>query len=148
MAFGDLTRQLAQQALRSTTKEVVDALRPPDLSQIAESLQGPGGKAAASSPGEQLHTAILGQVQAMQRALKEDEELVVLLSTATETLRVLEFFVPSPALMVLNGIDTEKNVTRVITPVAAVQLVCKVMKVQPPVKPVRIGFVVPKPKPE
>ena len=61
----------------------------------------------------------------MQKALKEDEELVVLCSSAGETIRVLEFFVPSWNVLVLTGIDTEKNITRIITPVESLQLVCK-----------------------
>ena len=91
---------------------------------------------------------MLGQIQAMQKACKEDEELVVLFRSGTETIRVLEFIVPSWAVLVLAGVDEAKNTTRVVTTPESVQLVCKVMKVQPPGKAVRVGFRVPKPKPE
>ena len=86
--------------------------------------------------------------QAMQRALKDDQELLILCTTGTETVRVLELFVPAWQLFVLTGIDTEKNITRVISPVESTQLVCKVVKVQAPAQPTRIRFVAPKPKPE
>ena len=46
------------------------------------------------------------------------------------------------------GVDEAKNTTRVVSTADSVQLVCKVLKVQPPGKPARVGFRVPKPKPE
>ena len=41
----------------------------------------------------------------MQKALKDDEELVVWFVNATEKLRVMEIYLPSPKLAVLN-VDT------------------------------------------
>lgn len=143
MALGDLAKQLAQQAIQNPVKDVIDALRPPDLSTISESLRT--AKPAAQTPTENICATLLGQVQAMQKALQDNEELVVLFHAGAETIRVLEFFVPSWHVVVLTGIDTGKNVTRVISQVESVQLVCKAMKVQPPAKPIRIGFRTPKP---
>jgi hypothetical protein len=91
---------------------------------------------------------MLGQVQAMQKACKEDEELVVLVRSGAETIRVLEFIVPSWQVLVLAGIDEAKNTTRVVSTPERAQLVCKVMKVRPPGKPARVGFRLPKPRPE
>ena len=71
----------------------------------------------------------MGQIHSMQKALKEDEELVVWFTNASETLRVMEIFLPSPKLAVLSGHDADHNLTRVISPVDALQLVAKVMKV-------------------
>jgi hypothetical protein len=105
-------------------------------------------KPAGPPSGESLAATVVGQVQAMQKAAKDDEELVVLLHTGEETVRVLEVFLPSWQVMVLTGIDTEKNITRVIAPVETLQLVCKLMKVAAPGKPVRIGFIAPRPKSE
>jgi predicted deacylase len=73
MAFSDLTKQLATEAIRSATAKPVPPAPPPENA-------GP---------------AILGQVQAMQRALKEDEELVVTFHTGAESVRVMEFLFPS-----------------------------------------------------
>jgi hypothetical protein len=78
MALSDLTKQFAEQAIRNVT-----------------------AKAAAPPPPDNLGAVILGQVQAMQRALKEDEELVVLWQAGGVVLRVLEFFLPS--VRVLRG---------------------------------------------
>lgn len=133
MALGDLTRQLAEQAIRSPMKDALEALRP-------------GDQPAAPAQGDSLCATILGQVQAMQKALKTDEELLVLFRTGAETLRVTEIFVPSWQVAVLIGLDAEKNLTRVITPVESLQLVCKVRRVPPPAKPLRVGFISPKPK--
>lgn len=124
MALGDLTKQLAAEALRSAT--------------------APAPSPAA--PDGSLHSVILGQVQAMQRALKEDEELVVLCHTGGETVRVLEFFSPTAQVLVMSGTDANRNTARVISAVESVQLVCKVMKVPPPAKPARISFIAPRTK--
>lgn len=141
MVLGELTRQLAQQAIGNQVKDVVDSLRPPELSKIAESLTGDKPVAA---PGESIAALILGQVAAMQKALKDDEELVVLASAAAETLRVLEIYAPSPRLLVVTGIDAQRTVTRVIAPADSLQLVCKVMKAQEQSRPVRIRLIAPK----
>jgi len=124
MALGEITKQLATQAIG----DLLDSDKP----------------TAASGQPEKLHATILGQIQAMQKALKEDQELVVLFNAGSESIRVLEIFVPSPQVFVLSGIDSQKNTTRVIVPVSNVQLVCKVGKVLPPARPAKVGFVLPK----
>ncbi len=124
MALGNLTKQLAEQA-------------------IAETLRG---KPEAQTQTDDLSTTIVGEIQAMQRALKDEDELLVIFQAGSETVRVVEIFLPSRGVAVLSGQDAEKNVTRVVSPVAALQLICKVVKVQPPAKPVRVNFVVPKAK--
>jgi hypothetical protein len=131
MALSDLTKQFAEQAIRNATTKV-----------------------AAPPPMDNLGAAMLGQVQAMQRALKEDEELVVLVQAGGVILRVLEFFFPSWRVAVVTGTDNDrpdtndKSVMRVVSPVESLQLVCRVAKVPLPGKPNRIGFVAPKPKAE
>lgn len=139
-----MTRQLAEQATRA--KDVIDALSGPDVSRISDTLRT--AKPVAQAAGEDVCAVVLGQIQAMQRALKEEDELLVLCAAGPEMIRVLEVFVPSPSVVVLTGIDTNRSITRVISPVESLQLVCKVMKVQPPAKPTRIHFIVPKPPPK
>ena len=73
----------------------------------------------------------------MQKALREDDELVVLFPAGGEMIRVLEIFLPTKALVILSGLDAQRNTTRVVSPVDAVQLVCKVVKVAPSAKPTR-----------
>jgi hypothetical protein len=124
MALDDLTKQLVKQVAGS-----VKPAAPP-----------------AAPQAEPVPETIVKQVQAMQKALKEDEELVVLLSSGPETIRVLELFLPSWQVAVLSGIDKDKNVTRVVSPIERLQLICKVMKVAPPAKPARIGIITPKPR--
>jgi hypothetical protein len=121
MALGDLTKQIAFAG-------------DPQRGQ-------PARRAAASdNPG----AAMLAQVQAMQKALKEDEELIVLFHAGGETVRVLEFFFPSWQVAVLTGIDNDKSVTRAISAVESLQLVCKVAKAAPGATPARIKFVTPR----
>ena len=124
MALGHITKQLAAQALGNT------------IDNVMEKPAAPGQ--------ENLGATIIGEIQAMQKALKDDQELVVLLSAGDQRLRVLEIYLPSWQVAVLTGVDPEKNITRLISPIAALQLVCKVMRVQPSMKPTRITVIAPK----
>lgn len=124
MGFGQFTKQLA-------TEAIADALTP--------------DKAEKTAPAQEtLGAAIIKQVQAMQSALKESEELVVLFHNGIEALRVLDFFQPSAQLVVMTGLDGARNVTRVILPGEKLQLTCKVMKVASGTAPVRVRFIAPK----
>jgi hypothetical protein len=127
MALVDLTKQLAKEALLSATAD-------------------PKPAAPAAPAPENVGAILMGQVNSMQKALKEDEELVVWFSNSNETLRVMEIFLPSPKLAVLSGHDADHNLTRVISPVEALQLVVKVMKVAAGSKALRVGLVMPKAK--
>jgi len=122
MPLGDLTKQIASQAIRN-------AVNPP---------------AAPPPRPETAGTTIMAQLQAMQKALKEDEELLVLFHAGTETVRVLEFFFPTWQVAVLTGLDREKTVTRVVVAVDSLQLICKVAKAPPPAQGSRIKFVTPR----
>lgn len=133
MSFGQFTKELARQAVGSQIQDVVDSLKPAD--------------AAAATPTDNLAATIFAQVQAMQNSLKEDQELVVLCEVGRETMRALEFYAPSSRVLVITGIDSERTVTRVISPVESVQLICKPVAVASGAKPARIRFVTPKPKP-
>ncbi len=134
MSFGQFTKELAKQAVGSQIQEVVDSLKPADA---ATSAGGPDNLAAI----------IFAQVQAMQANLKEDQELVVLCSVGSESMRALEFYAPSSKLIVVTGVDSDRTVTRVISAVESLQLICKPVSVQPGVKPTRLRFITPKPKP-
>jgi len=122
MALVDLTKQLAQQAILSATKEPEKAPAPP----------------------ENVGSVLLGQIHAMQKSLKEDEELAVWFENSAGKIRVMEIRFPTWKLAVLSGPDAEGNLSRVISPVEAVQVVAKVMKVPAGAKPTRVGLVIPK----
>ena len=122
MALADLTKQIAQQAILSATKEPEKPAAPPD----------------------QVGQILLGQIHAMQKALKEDEELAVWFENGTEKIRVMEIYFPSWKLAVLSGQDADRNLTRVVSPAESVQLVAKVMKLAPGAKASRVGLVAPK----
>ena len=124
MALVELGKQLAQQAF-------TDAITPKE-------------KEPAAPLGTGL--VIFGQIHAMQKALKDDEELVVLFQSGVERIRVMEIFLPSPQIAVLSGTDANRNTTRVISPIDSVQLLCKVMKAPAGAKPIRVNLVSPKPK--
>ena len=128
MAFTELTKQLAQQAILSATS-------------------GPEKKEAAPAPAAHVDNTgltIFGELQAMQRALKEDEELTVLFESGADRIRVLELFLRSPQVIVLSGHDANRNLTRVITSVSSLQLVCKTTRVAAGAKPLRVALITPK----
>lgn len=122
MAIGEFTKQIAQQAILSATSKETP-------------------QPSAPQP-ENPSAVLLGQIAAMQKALKEEEELVV----TCQGIRVVEIFAPSRQMVVLTGHDSDRSLTRIIAGVESLQLVCKVAKAHPGVKPLRIALVTPKPK--
>jgi hypothetical protein len=141
MAFGNLGKVIAGQALEATKKNVMDAITGPEPLKPAE-------KSPPPAPVESIGGTILGQIQAMQRPLRDDQELVVLFHTGNEVLRVTEILVPSLHLFVLAGVDSEHNITRAIVPAEKAQIVCKIKKVAPEAKPVRVTILSARPKPD
>lgn len=124
MALGELTKQIAQQAILSATDKPAPA---------------------PAAPLEPAGAVMLAQIGAMQKALKEDEELVVQVQTAAEKIRVFEIFLPSPQVAVLSGVDANRATTRVVTAVPALQLICRVAKVPAGSKAARLNLVTAKP---
>jgi hypothetical protein len=124
MALADLTKQLAKEALLSATAD------PP---------------AAQPAAPEGIGNIVLGQIHAMQKALKEDEELALWFGSGAERIRVFDVYLPNWKLAVLTGYDSERLLSRIISPVDALQLVAKVVKAPAGSKPGRIGLVAPKP---
>lgn len=142
MTIGSIGKALANQALDSAKSSVIDAVRTPEPAKPAEAKPAP-----QPAPAE-IGAIILGQIQAMQRPLREDQELAVMFRAGGEMLRVTEIFVPNAQVLVFAGLDAEGRVTRVISPVDAAQVVCKVMQVAPGAAPVRINVLTPKPQPK
>jgi hypothetical protein len=130
VALADLTKQLAEQAIAGTIRSTTS--KP---------------EAAPTVQTEDVGATIVGEIQAMQKALKEEDDLLVLFHDGNEPLRIVEIFMRSRNVLVLTGYDAEKNVTRVVAHVEGLRLICKVMKTPPGAKPVRITVVAPKPRP-
>ena len=128
MSIGAITKQLATEALGNQMKEVMEGLRP-------------GDSPAPAPAAESLCAIVMAEVQAMQQALKEDQELLVQCTVGSTTLRVLEFYAPSARLLVITGVEGERGIARIISPVEAVQLVCRPVAVKPDGKPVRVRTV-------
>jgi hypothetical protein len=141
MTIGSIGKALASQAIESTKNSVMDAVRPADPAKPAE--------ARPAQPFQQdTGSIIIGQIQAMQRPLRDDQELAVTFRAGNEMLRVTEIFVPNGQVLVFSGIDPEGNITRVISAVDAAQVVCKVIPVTPGSNPVRVNVLTPKPPPK
>ncbi len=139
MAFGNIGRVIAGQALETTKKNVMDAIM----------SEKPAEKPAPPPPQpEPIGAVILNQLQAMQRALRDDQELLVSFAAGGETLRVFEIFVPSVHVFVLAGVDAAQNVTRIVIPAEEAQLLCKIVKVAPDASAVRVTVRSPRPKTE
>ena len=127
MSLGDLTKQFAEQAINKQVKSVTDSLR-----GTPEPVEG------------SLGSVLMGQIQAMQKSLKDDQELLLTLYMGQESWRVVEIYAPSWAVWVLTGINSERQVVRIVTPAATVQLVCKVVKAASDAKPARVNCIPPK----
>ena len=129
MGIAELTKQFAKEAISDQIKDVM----------------GPGPVAAETVAADNLAAILMGQVQAMQNALKEDQELVVLCAAGAVSVRVHEMFAPSARVLVVTGIDAaDKALTRIVLPADALQLICKPMPVGA-AKALRIRFVTPQP---
>ena len=141
MALGDIGRALTGQALDSAKNSVLDAIK-------GEPAKKPTAPAPAPAPvQENVGGIILAQIQAMQKSLKEDQELVVQFRSGEEMLRIVEIFVPSPQVFVLAGNDGQQRLTRIVAPATTVQLICKVLRVTPGTTPVRLKIMTPAPRP-
>jgi len=140
MTIGSLGKTLANQAIESTKNSVMDAVRTPNPPKPAEQ------KPVAAPPD--TGAAIVAQIQAMQRPLKDDQELAVLFRAGDEMLRINEIFVPNPEVLVFAGVDSNGNVTRVISPVNAAQVVCRILKVPSGAAPSRVNVLTPRPQPK
>lgn len=143
MALGNFGKVLADQAIEATKRNVLGSLVGPDPARSAESAS-----AKAAAPVE-IGPIILGQLQGMQKSLREDQELRVEFYTGTETVHVLEIFVPTPQVFVLSGTDSSRqHACRVITPAATATFTTRIAKLEPGVTPLRLNILSPRPKPE
>ncbi len=144
MALADLGRAITGQALDTAKSSMLDAIKG-EPSKPAASAAAPASPAHDS--GGSVGSVILGQLQAMQKSLKEDQELVVQFRSGEEMLRIVEIFVPSPQVFVLSGNDGQQRLTRIVATAASLQLVCKVLRVTPGATPVRLKIMTPNPRP-
>lgn len=92
---------------------------------------------------ESVQEAILEHIKARQETLAPNEELQVTCFLGPEFVRVRQIAVPNWHVLVLMGVDAKDNETSFIMDMHTVQLCCKVLKVDPPRTPVRIGFILP-----
>src|ERR1700691_2977571 len=96
MTISSLGKTLANQAIESTKNSVMDAVRTPAPPKPAEPKP-------VAAPQPDTGAAIVAQIQAMQRPLKEDQELAVLLRAGDEMLRVNEILAPTAEVLVVAG---------------------------------------------
>ena len=145
MTIGSIGKALVSEALDSTKKSVIDAVTTtPKAAASTPSAPVPAENAMPSSAG----ATIIGQIQAMQRPLKEDQELAVIVRAGEETLRATEIFVPNGEVLVFAGIDAQGNITRLITAGNSAQVVCKILKVAPGATATRVNVLTPRPQPK
>lgn len=134
LPLGELGKAITGQAFDSALGAITGDTK--------KAVPPPATPPAPSFPPD-IGSVILGQLQAMQKSLKEDQELVVQFRNGEELLRIVEIFVPSPQVFVLSGNDGQQRLTRIITPAANLQLTCKVLRITPGVTPVRLKIMTP-----
>ncbi len=141
MALGNIGKVLADQAIEATKRNVLGSLAGPEPTKAADAAAKPSAAPVEIGP------IILGQLQGMQKALREDQELRVEFFTGTETIHVLEIFVPTPQVFVLSGTDSSReHAARVITPAASATFTTRIAKVDPGKSPMRLTILTPRPK--
>lgn len=141
MNIGSIGKVLANQALETTKKSVMEAVTGPEVKPK------PAEAPKSSAPAD-VGAIIVAQIQAMQKPLREDQELQVSVRAVHDVLRVNEVFVPHSSVLVFSGVDNQGNVTRVIMPAEQVQLVCKIIPVLTGSVARRVNVMTPKPRPE
>jgi hypothetical protein len=143
MNIGSIGKALINEAIDTTKKNVIDTVTGAPKPAPAAPAPAPAEPAPVS-----LANAIVGQIQAMQRPLKEDQELAVTVRAGGDSLRVTEVFVPGSDVLVFAGTDERGNITRVITPAATAHVVCKVLRISPGAAPSRVNVITPRPQPK
>ncbi len=123
MPLGEFTKQLAQQAILNATKETPKEPTPPP---------------EAAGP------VIFAQINALQKALKEDEELALSYHDGSDRIRVREIYMPKWQVALLSGHDPAGAFVRVIAPVEALRLTVRVVKAASGAKPSRVALIAPK----
>lgn len=146
MNIGSIGKAIANQAMDTAKNSVLDAVRTPAPVKPGENKPAESRPTAPATAD--IGAAIVGQIQAMQRPLKEDQELAVLFRAGDEMLRVTEIIVPNPEVLVFAGLDGQGNITRVISPVGTAQVVCRILKVAPGAAPSRVNILTPRLQPK
>lgn len=146
MTIGNIGKALATQAFESTKNSVIDAVMPENKT-AAPAASSASSTTPVASPVD-LSGLIVGQIQAMQRPLREDQELVVKVRAGDEALRVTDIIVPNAQLIVFAGADAQGNITRIVSSAETVQVICKVLKVSPGATAVRVNVLTPRPQPK
>jgi hypothetical protein len=144
MNIGSIGKTLANQALDTAKNSVLDAVRTP----AAKPAEQKPGESRPSPGASDTGAAIVSQIQAMQRPLKEDQELAVEFRAGNDMLRITEIIVPNPEVLVFAGLDAAGNITRVISPVNAAQVVCRILKVAAGATAMRVNVLTPRPQPK
>lgn len=90
---------------------------------------------------ENIQEAIRQHITACQSGLGNDEQLVVYSTSGLEIIIVENIGFPNWHTVILVGKDKDKNVASVVASVTEIHLTCKVMKVVPPNKAYRVGFI-------
>jgi hypothetical protein len=130
MSLINLTKQFAEQTITKQLKDAVDLTT--------------GTPETVEKPVPAFGELLLRQLQSMQKALKDDQELHVTCAAGKDSVRVLEVYVPAWPLLVITGANAEKAIVRVVTHAETAQFICKVVKVPADVKPARINCILPK----
>jgi len=102
----------------------------------APALTLPSNYKLADTFYEQIRT----HVEAMQKNLKKDEQLLIYHNAGGQPILVTSIGFQNPSMIVLHGLDAMGNECCVLSHLTSVQLVVRVMKVDKQQKRRRIGF--------
>jgi hypothetical protein len=114
--------------------------RPTDYQALQMSDMIKSIKSAPQVAAEHIQEAIRQHITGLQAGLKEDEQLFVYSTSGLEVIVVQNLAFPNWHTVILIGHDKDGNTASVIASASEIHLTCKVMKVEPPNKPYRVGF--------
>jgi hypothetical protein len=139
----ELKKRLAD-SLQGTPSRIGEAIRHRAVEIPLESLKVidlPAMRSSAQMHAESVQAAIQSHITHLQNSLAEDEELMILCSDGFSQIRVTEIGFHNWHIVIFAGVDGNGNPSSMITNINSVQMTCHVVKVEPPGKPFRVGFV-------
>lgn len=90
---------------------------------------------------EDIQEAIHRHIQERQASLADDEQLLVYSTSGSDSIIVHTLAFPNWHTVILYGVDLLERPSSAIVSVDAVHLTFKVVKLEAPAKPYRVGFI-------
>lgn len=92
------------------------------------------------SHSESYQNIVIEHICKLEKEVPAEHELQVFASVAGEYVRARRLQFTDGAIVIVHGFDNAGNPTFVMSPSFALELVCKIIKIEPEAKRMKIGF--------